>query len=228
MAALLAGLPALLDAALTAPGTPVAGLPTLPPAEAERIARTVADGGPAEPDEGLVHEIVARIAESAPERPAVVWDEGTLSYGDLWQRVRALAARLHQLGVERDEPVAVCLPRSPELIVAVYAVLLAGGAYLPLDTAHPRGPPGAPAGRLGRPRAHRLRTRFTPPDGTVLVGPDEGADLDRTPRRAAGTPRQRAVHLGLDAGEPQRRADDPRGPRQPARVVPARLRRAGR
>ncbi|MFI6875996.1 amino acid adenylation domain-containing protein [Streptomyces sp. NPDC050400] len=181
VAALLAGLPAVLDAALTAPGTPVAGLPVLPPAEAERIARTVADGGPAEPDEGLVHEIVARIAASAPERPAVVWDEGTLSYGDLWQRVRALAARLHELGVERDEPVAVCLPRSPELIVAVYAVLLAGGAYLPLDTAHP-------AARLERQLSGSgarvligSAPGFTPPEGTVLVGPDEGADPTELP-----------------------------------------------
>lgn len=186
VAALLAGLPALLDAALDEPTVAVAGLPALAPAEAERIARTVADGGPAELADGLVHEIVERVARSAPERPAVVWDGGSLSYGDLSARARRLAARLCELGVDRDEPVAVCLPRSPELIIAVYAVLLAGGAYLPLDTAHP-------LARLERQiRGSGARVLIgsvpglTPAEGTVLVEPGEGADPSELPRVLPG------------------------------------------
>ncbi|MGC4986788.1 amino acid adenylation domain-containing protein [Streptomyces sp. DT193] len=186
VAALLAGLSDLLDAALTEPATPVTALPALTHAEADRIARTVADGGPAAVVGGVVHEIIERVAHEAPEAPAVVWDDGSLSYGELSARARALAARLRELGVDRDQPVAVCLPRSPELITAVYAVLLAGGAYLPLDTAHP-------SARLER-QIHGSGARvligsvpgLTLAEGIVRVDPAEGADPAELPRVLPG------------------------------------------
>ncbi|MCL7491262.1 amino acid adenylation domain-containing protein [Streptomyces sp. MCA2] len=171
--ALLSGLPVLLDAALTDPSASVADLPTLAPAEAERIARTVADGGPAAHGGMLVHQLVERVARSAPEATAVAWDGGSLSYGDLDARARGLAARLRELGVTPDQPVAVCLPRSPELVIAIYAVLLAGGAYLPLDTSHPL---ARLTRQIGIARARILigsAPGLTPPEGTVLVGPEE-------------------------------------------------------
>ncbi|RII13374.1 Tyrocidine synthase 3 [Streptomyces sp. YIM 130001] len=173
VAALLAGLPTLLDAALTEPATAVAGLPALTPAEAKRITRTVTDGGPAELGDGLVHQIIERVAQAAPEAPAVSWDGGSLAYGDLTTRARELAARLHELGVDRDEPVAVCLPRSPELIIAVYAVLLAGGAYLPLDTAHPAARLAQQISRSGARILIGSLPDLTPPEKTVLVDPRE-------------------------------------------------------
>ncbi|MFE9681081.1 amino acid adenylation domain-containing protein [Streptomyces sp. NPDC006285] len=171
--ALLAGLPALLDAALADPAATVDDLPALAPAEAERIARTVADGGPAAIEDGLVHRLVEGVARANPEATAVAWDGGSLTYGELDRRAKGLATRLRALGVTPDLPVAVRLPRSPELIIAVYAVLLAGGAYLPLDTAHP-------AARLAR-QIEVARARiligsapgFEPPKGTVVVDPTE-------------------------------------------------------
>ncbi|MFF8393070.1 amino acid adenylation domain-containing protein [Streptomyces sp. NPDC016172] len=178
VAALLAGLPALLDAALTEPAAAVDDLPALASAEAERIAKTVADGGPAAVADGLVHRLVEGVVRVAPEATAVAWDGGSLTYGELDRRARVLAARLRAFGVSVDEPVAVCLPRSPELVIAVYAVLLAGGAYMPLDTAHP-------ADRLTRQIAG-ARARiligsapgFVPPEGTVLVDPEgSGTEL---------------------------------------------------
>ncbi|MFC7896925.1 amino acid adenylation domain-containing protein [Streptomyces sp. NPDC057381] len=197
VAVLLAGLPVLLDAALTEPATAVGALPALAPAEAERIARTVADGGPAEPGDGLVHRIVERVARTAPENPAVVWDGGSLTYGELSARAHALAARLRALGVDRDEPVAICLPRSPELIIAVYAVLLAGAAYLPLDTAHPAARLARQIGSSGAKLLIGSLPGLAPPDGTVLVDPadsgipdsgtpDSGTDSSELPRVLPG------------------------------------------
>ncbi|MFJ3722524.1 amino acid adenylation domain-containing protein [Streptomyces sp. NPDC090045] len=203
VAALLAGLPVLLDAALADPATAVADLPTLSPAEAERIARTVADGGPAAFDDLLVHHLIERVARSTPDATAVAWDGGSLTYGDLDARARGLAARLNELGVTQDEPVAICLPRSPELVIAAYAVLLAGGAYLPLDTAHP-------VDRLTRQiAASQARILIgsapglTPPEGTVLVDPEESGPGPFTPAQVLPDHLANILFTSGSTGEPK-------------------------
>jgi amino acid adenylation domain-containing protein len=133
---LLNGLPVLLEAALARPGIPVAELPVLSAADSTRISRTLADGGPAAAP-GLVHDLIAAAAAAHPDVAAVSWDGGVLTYRELRARTNSLARRLRALGVGPDQPVAICLPRSAELIVALCAVLTAEGCYLPLDLAHP-------------------------------------------------------------------------------------------
>ncbi|KOV93027.1 non-ribosomal peptide synthetase [Streptomyces sp. NRRL B-3648] len=160
VAGLLDGLPNLLAAALDRPTAPVAGLPLLTAAETEERVRTVCNGGPAALDHGVVHHLLRRAAGDFPDVRAVVWDEGALTYRELMSRVHALAARLGALGTGPDQPVAVCLPRSPELVVAVCAVLVAGGAYVPLDPSHP------PA---------RLARQVTGTSARVLIGTQETA-----------------------------------------------------
>ncbi|MET8419237.1 amino acid adenylation domain-containing protein [Streptomyces sp. NPDC005134] len=203
VAGLLAGLPVLLEAALSEPDTAVADLPTLAPAEAERIARTVADGGPAAIDDVLVHQLIERVARSVPEAKAVAWEGGSLTYGDLDARARGLAARLRALGVTPDQPVAVCLPRSPELVIAVYAVLLAGGAYLPLDTAHP---PARLTRQIGNAHARILigsAPGLTPPEGTVLVEPDGTGTGSFTPAEVLPGHLANVLFTSGSTGEPK-------------------------
>ncbi|MGW3917863.1 AMP-binding protein, partial [Streptomyces sp. NPDC005070] len=72
---------------------------------------------------------------------AVVCGENELSYRELEERAGRLAAVLQSHGVGPDVLVAVALPRSTDLVVALLAVLKAGGAYLPID-------PGYPAARV--------------------------------------------------------------------------------
>ncbi|MFB4309626.1 amino acid adenylation domain-containing protein [Actinomadura sp. GTD37] len=157
---LLDGLPTLLGAALDRPAAPVRDLPLLSGGEADRLAHTVADGGPPVLADGLVHGLIARAAAARPGTTAVAWDGGALDYRALDARARTLAGRLTALGVVPDQPVAVCLPRSPELVVAVCGVLAAGGAYLPLDPSHP--PP-------------RLARQLTGAGARVLIGSAETA-----------------------------------------------------
>lgn len=85
----------------------------------------------------LVHELVVERALEAPDAPAVVARDHTVTYRELNERSDHLAHRLAELGVGPEIPVCVHLERSPELIISYLAVLKAGGAYLPLDPAYP-------------------------------------------------------------------------------------------
>ncbi|MFA5683207.1 MAG: amino acid adenylation domain-containing protein [Lysobacteraceae bacterium] len=72
-----------------------------------------------------------------PQAEALVFGETSLSYAELERRSRALAATLQARGIGPEAIVAVALPRSLELVIALIAILRAGAAYLPLDLDHP-------------------------------------------------------------------------------------------
>jgi amino acid adenylation domain-containing protein len=84
-----------------------------------------------------LHELVIEQAERAPHAPAVTCEGVTLTYEQLVTRSQDLAARLRAAGLAREDVVGVLMRRSPELIVALLAVLIAGGAYLGLDPDDP-------------------------------------------------------------------------------------------
>ncbi|MFL6248356.1 MAG: non-ribosomal peptide synthetase, partial [Thermoanaerobaculia bacterium] len=73
-----------------------------------------------------------------PDATAVVMGAETLSYRELNAEANQLAHHLIALGIGPESVVGILLERSPRTIVAVLAVLKAGGAYLPLDPAYPR------------------------------------------------------------------------------------------
>ncbi|MGI5348304.1 non-ribosomal peptide synthetase [Streptomyces sp. CA-250714] len=84
-----------------------------------------------------VPEAFESIVVRAGDAPAVVFGDQTLGYGELNARANRLARALIGKGVGPDALVAVAVPRSPELVVVLLAVLKAGGAYLPLDPEYP-------------------------------------------------------------------------------------------
>ncbi|MFF5107644.1 amino acid adenylation domain-containing protein [Streptosporangium sp. NPDC000509] len=127
----------LLGAAVDDPGLPISRLPLLDGAERARLLSSWHGPEAAYPQRCL-HELIAERARRTPDAPAVVSSEGTLTYGRLEERANALARRLRERGVGAESPVAVCLPRSAELIVALLAVLKTGGCYVPLDPEYPK------------------------------------------------------------------------------------------
>ncbi|MGW2399597.1 amino acid adenylation domain-containing protein [Kitasatospora sp. NPDC001664] len=125
---------ALLVALAEAPGRALRDLPLLTGAEQAALDGWNATGRPA--DVRSVVELFAERAAVAPEATAVSAVDGTLTYGQLDERVGRLAALLAGRGAA-GRFVALALPRSTALPVAALAVLRAGGAYLPMDLDYP-------------------------------------------------------------------------------------------
>ena len=75
--------------------------------------------------------------DQTPGAVAVAFERRSTSYRELDEQANRLASHLIRRGVAPDGVVAICGQRSPELIVAVLAVLKAGAGYLPLDAQYP-------------------------------------------------------------------------------------------
>ncbi|MBK1787885.1 non-ribosomal peptide synthetase [Prauserella cavernicola] len=126
----------LLDHAAASPGTPVSRLALLDDTEAAALLRT-GTGPVRSRGEHQLPELIAQRARHTPDAVAVRDELGHLTYGDLLTRADALARTLRATGIGRDDVVGVCLPRRPDLVVAILGVQRAGAAVLPLDPAHP-------------------------------------------------------------------------------------------
>jgi non-ribosomal peptide synthetase component F len=130
----------VLRQVVTDPGTRLGSVDVLTGAERDLLTRVNETAAPARA--ATVPELVAAQAARTPDATAVVSGGTTLTYAELEGRAARLAAVLRDHGVGPDVPVAVALPRSADLVVALLAVLKAGGAYLPID-------PQYPAARVG-------------------------------------------------------------------------------
>ncbi|MFC4149516.1 amino acid adenylation domain-containing protein [Micromonospora mangrovi] len=84
-----------------------------------------------------LHRMVAAQTARTPQAEAVRHADRVLTYRELDEAANRLARVLLARGVAREDRVGVCLPRTPELVVALLAVLKAGAAYVPLDPAYP-------------------------------------------------------------------------------------------
>jgi amino acid adenylation domain-containing protein len=76
-----------------------------------------------------LEETVAR----CPEKTAIVSGRDRISYRELWEKSSRLANQLVSMGLRPRNPVGILLHKSIEAIIALFAVLKAGGMYIPLD-----------------------------------------------------------------------------------------------
>ncbi|HEX3529425.1 MAG TPA: amino acid adenylation domain-containing protein [Thermoanaerobaculia bacterium] len=128
----------LLAGALENPERRLWDLPLISAAQRQQLLAEWSGAGAETPAGDLcLHQLFAARAAAAPESPAIVWDGGRLSYGEVAERAALLADRLAALGVGPDRLVALVLPRGPALVIGLLATLQAGGAYLPLNAATP-------------------------------------------------------------------------------------------
>uniref|UniRef100_UPI0011609DC7 non-ribosomal peptide synthetase n=1 Tax=Streptomyces humi TaxID=1428620 RepID=UPI0011609DC7 len=159
---------ALIEEAAGTPDRCVHELAVLAPDERDTLARAGTGPTLTLPPVGAVNELTARWAEESPDAVAVVADDRVLTYGALLARANRLAHHLRGMGVGPDSVVGLCLDRGADMVVAVLAVWQAGGAYLPLDPAHP---------------ADRLEYMLADSDASVLIGASRFVDGLGTPDR---------------------------------------------
>ncbi|MFL6233160.1 MAG: amino acid adenylation domain-containing protein, partial [Thermoanaerobaculia bacterium] len=167
---LLGHLKSVLLAFAADPGQRLEEIGILTPEELQQLQGWSATGVRYGEADLLLHQIIERRAASQPDAVAVVFGEASLTYRELDARADRLAHRLRRLGVGPEVLAGVCAERSLEMVVALLAVLKAGGGYVPLD-------PGYPADRL----AYMLA------DSRVPVLLTQTAVLGRLPATGART-----------------------------------------
>ncbi|MFI0260632.1 amino acid adenylation domain-containing protein [Streptomyces sp. NPDC017056] len=126
----------LLDAVAADPGRRIWRFGILSPAERESVLSGWNATARSLPPVTLPELFEAQAART-PDAVAVVAEGEALSYGELDAWANRLAHALTERGAGPERVVAVVLPRSVELVVALLAVLKSGAAYLPVDPGHP-------------------------------------------------------------------------------------------
>ncbi len=116
---------------------PIATIDILAPAERECLLETWNATESPYQTHLCIHQLFEAQVEHKPEATALVFEEQALNYAELNARANRLAHQLIELGVQPDTRVAICVERSPLMVVGLLAILKAGGAYVPLDPAYP-------------------------------------------------------------------------------------------
>ncbi|MFF4214903.1 amino acid adenylation domain-containing protein [Streptomyces nondiastaticus] len=147
-----------LETFASAPGTPVGSIALLTGAEREQLFAQGTGPGLETPATTLP-ELFEEQARRTPGAPALTAGDVTLTYAELDAAANRTARELLARGAGPERLVAVTLPRSADLVVALLAVLKTGAAYLPVD-------PGLPAERVAF-----MLADAAPVTGVCLSGP---------------------------------------------------------
>jgi amino acid adenylation domain-containing protein len=181
---LLGQLGTLIASALTEPDARLSALQLLSMEERKQVLATWNRTQAPFPRETPIHRLFEARADLQPQARAVSADgREDLTYVDLDAAANRLAHRLRRLGAGPEVPVLVVVERSPELIVAVLAVLKSGGFFVPFDPAHPRERLGTIAARVGaRLAVTQERSLGLLPEGVTAVCMDrDQAEIDTEP-----------------------------------------------
>ncbi len=144
----------------------------------------------------LLGDLVWEQIRSRPQAPAVRFGDVEICYAELGRRACRMAWALRrEWGVDADSVVGVCLERGIDLVVAQLAVTFAGGAWLPLDPAHP---------------AERLRYQVADAGAVTVITDDTftaldscGDGLDRPPVRTRPDDLAYLIYTSGSTGRPK-------------------------
>ncbi|BAY99590.1 amino acid adenylation domain protein [Tolypothrix tenuis PCC 7101] len=128
----------LVSSAIANPNYPISKLEILPIHQLKQLLIDFNQTQTDYPQNKCIHQLFTEQAAKTPDNIAVVFENEQLSYRELNHRANKLANYLQQLGVKPDVLVGIYLDKSRLSIIAILAVLKAGGAYLPLDSTLPK------------------------------------------------------------------------------------------
>ncbi|MEU7634455.1 condensation domain-containing protein, partial [Nocardia sp. NPDC049220] len=124
----------ILESVAVDPTTPVTTIEVLEPAE--RTDLLTRRGAPTATPITLA-ELLTTAATQDPDATAIVFDQQHTSYRELDERSNRLARILIHHGIGAENIVAIAIPRSPESVLAIWAVTKTGAAFLPIDPTYP-------------------------------------------------------------------------------------------
>lgn len=127
----------LLQQLLQQPQQPVAGISFLDKEERKQLLVDWNKTGVEIPVPHCFHEWFVRQALCAPARTAVIDDKRTLTYQELNRWSNRLAHYLLSQHITSGQPVGVSLERNSDMLIALLAIMKAGGVYVPIDPAYP-------------------------------------------------------------------------------------------
>lgn len=114
----------------------LASVPTLTPEEFKHWTETVNQTDhPVK--QGSLFELIDSQMKATPDAQAILYENQSITYGELDRLTNNFASGLFRLGVSQDDIVAVAVPRSVEMMIAILGIMRIGAAYLPIDTDHP-------------------------------------------------------------------------------------------
>jgi amino acid adenylation domain-containing protein len=117
--------------------TPFATVDLLTAAERHQLLFEWNDTQEVYPEDWRVHHLFETRARCFPDLVALTVGGRQVTYRELNRRANRLAHCLRQFGVGAETRVALCLERGPDVVIALLAVMKAGGAYLPTDPSYP-------------------------------------------------------------------------------------------
>ncbi|PHM65752.1 Amino acid adenylation [Xenorhabdus stockiae] len=115
----------------------VADLALLTPQQRTQLLTEFSTTEVAYPQDLLLQQLFEQQVIRSPESVALVSDGQQLSYTELNRRANQLAHALIAAGVKPDDRVAICVDRSPDMIIGLFGILKAGAGYVPLDPDYP-------------------------------------------------------------------------------------------
>jgi non-ribosomal peptide synthetase component F len=111
-------------------------LPLLDSVSEKRILKWNSTDKPYDYPRGI-HQYFLKQVGQIPEKTALVFRDQTMTYKEFYQKVAVLASYLKEKGVEKETIVGLSLERSFEMIIGMYAIVLAGGTYMPIEPTLP-------------------------------------------------------------------------------------------
>ncbi len=128
----------LLFSAIAEDNKKLYALPLLLPDEEQKLLHDFNNTAADYPREKCVHTLFEEQAARTPDKTAVIACDGTLTYRELNEQANRIAHGLMEKGVKPGDIVAFALPRRSYLIAAMFGILKAGAAYLPVDPDYPQ------------------------------------------------------------------------------------------